>query len=132
MKVIIVTGSRHVQSHENATSIRRWLEKTGAGSWPEEIHLFHGAASGVDTIADEYARDQGWNVHRYPYIKRLGKQGGPTRNRRMVRDAYDFAGTKRLVPVGLAFPGPTSRGTLNCIGVMKDFEIPCEIVEVDA
>lgn len=41
---------------------------------------------------------------------RLGKRAGPERNARMVRWAAEREGS-----ILLAFPGPTSRGTWDCV-----------------
>lgn len=56
--------------------------------------LIHGAAPGADTIAAETALQLGIAIDRpptpenrlggYPYIKKLGRAGGPVRNRQML------------------------------------------------
>jgi hypothetical protein len=68
--------------------------------------LIEGEAPGADTLAREWATEQGIPVERYPADwNRHGKAAGPIRNRRMLVE-----GKPDLV---VAFPG--GRGTANMI-----------------
>lgn len=40
---------------------------------------------GVDGFGEDWAKVKGIPVKRFPYLKELGKAGGPMRNRRMAR-----------------------------------------------
>lgn len=93
--------------------------------------LFHGACRDKDTGemvgADRYADDWGQpiaDVEVVPFEAdwdSYGNAAGPIRNLDMVKTAV------QRVPVvhihGLAFPSPRSRGTHNCVRVMRDFGI---------
>jgi hypothetical protein len=99
--------------------------------------LLHGACTkrgsdemvGADRYADDWAQTVlGIDLRRRPADWSLGNRGGPIRNRQMVREAMQLAPVDRIH--GLAFPGPGSRGTIDCIGVMKAFGIEVDVWDV--
>lgn len=107
MVVMLVTGAR---SWDYPGMIRKVLLHHGPGL------VRHGAARGVDLIADRFVRNQmqsheGWDVDPHPVSDEQwarSKWAGNARNQRMV-DA------RPRPTVCLAFPGPESRGTYDCI-----------------
>jgi len=130
---------------------------TGWRDWPEELRpvvyrnltdqyilhgpfvLLHGACTprGSDEMvgADRYADDWGSLFHPDVDLRRRpanwdkwGNAAGPLRNAAMVREARSLAPVKNIH--GLAFPGPTSRGTRNCVRLMEDADIHVETWDV--
>lgn len=73
--------------------------------------VIHGAAAGADRFADAWAKAHGVTPITYPCTPELwracGSDAGNIRNRQML-----IAHRDALV---LAFPGPQSRGTWNCM-----------------
>ena len=77
--------------------------------------VIHGAASGADTLAEEWANSRGKGLMAFPADwKRHGKAAGPMRNKSML----DF-GRPELV---LAFPG--GKGTANMIAQAIKAQVP--------
>lgn len=79
------------------------------------VALAHGGASGVDRLADMWARNRGVPVEPFPADWRIrGKAAGPERNRRML-DTFKPDGV-------IAFPG--GRGTADCCRAADERAIP--------
>jgi hypothetical protein len=77
-------------------------------------NLIHGAASGADTMAGEWASKNGIEVVACPANwKRFGRGAGPIRNREMLELSPDLL---------VAFPG--GRGTADMISAAKNKDIP--------
>jgi len=51
------------------------------------ITIVSGGCVGADKLGEEYANERGYPVVVYPYIKGLGKAGGPVRNQQMADNA---------------------------------------------
>ncbi len=115
--IIIVTGSRHAQSDRDVDvvldALRTHVRTEGIGDL-----LYVGDATGVDAIATWWAQknDVARQVFEAHWTQ-IGKAAGPERNERMVAAALALRDTHRLV--GLAFPGPRSRGTWDCVERMR-------------
>lgn len=126
----IVTGGR---TYPYPDIVRMTLNSLYVRHGP--LVLFHGACTprGSDemTGADRYADDWG---HSNPDVEvvpfradwdRFGDPAGPIRNQEMVEKAVE------RVPLayihGLAFPEPSSRGTRNCMRIMREHGIEPEI-----
>ena len=76
--------------------------------------LIHGAASGADTMAGEWAIRQGVEVVACPANwKQYGRRAGPIRNREMLELSPDLL---------VAFPG--GRGTADMISAAEQKGIP--------
>lgn len=128
--LVVVTGYRH---YAYPTIVRMTLDTLYVKHGP--FILFHGACrdklTGEMVGADQYADDWGQrcpDVEVVPFEADWHEHGdpaGPIRNRLMVETAV------RRVPVanihGLAFPGPGSRGTWNCVKVMRDHGIEPDV-----
>jgi hypothetical protein len=109
MKVVLVTGSRECSGV-------RWpsfVENTIAAEVPDIV--IHGEAKGVDEIAacgnlrclsQRWGVPADWDKH--------GKGAGPRRNQSIVDIAVALKRWGAEVIV-LAFPGPSSRGTWDCV-----------------
>ncbi len=107
---VIVTGGR---DFEDAKAVERELSSLPAGSW-----IISGGATGADSLADEYARENrlGREVYQANWGK-LGRSAGPKRNQRMVDAGADLL---------IAFPG--GRGTKDCIKRAEKAGIPVKHV----
>lgn len=107
---IAVTGGRY---YADASIVELALERFDARD-----ELAHGACSGADSIAAEYARRRGWKVTEFRANWRpngsLDRSAGPRRNRRLL----DEFKPELLI----AFPG--GRGTTNMIKLAKKAGIP--------
>ncbi len=96
---ILVTGSRFWTQKD---VIRQALAAAPAGST-----VVHGAARGADRLADAVAKELGFTPEPYPADwTGLKKRAGSVRNQKMVDLGAD---------VCLAFPGPESKGTWDCV-----------------
>lgn len=85
------------------------------------VVVVHGKCphGGVDLYAHEWAAKEGYDVEPHPAER--GPRGqilGPARNSRMVAAGADIC---------LAFPGPGSRGTIDCMAKAVNADIPTEV-----
>jgi len=88
------------------------LETIGeTGETPRrDVVIIHGAARGADTLADDYGRERGLRVIRYPADWKTHKRAaGPIRNRLMLTDSQPH--------VIIAFPG--GDGTADMVSIGK-------------
>lgn len=100
--------------------------------------LFHGACkprgsdemTGADRYADDWGKaTAGVEVKPFPADwDGLGNAAGPVRNGQMVDTALGLLPADQVF--GLAFPGPRSRGTWDCVGKMKAAHISCDVWDV--
>lgn len=121
MLIVIVTGSRraHVNNSAHVEPIEKALheEWNDTGDIGSKIVLFHGAAAGVDTIADKWGRTWSHIVAPHPANWERGKNAGMERNRLMLDNAQRLAkAMKNSTVVCLAFPvdGAENIGTYAC------------------
>lgn len=96
-------------------------------AWPSDAIVVHGAAAGVDTIADLIAEQLGMERRPYPYIRDLGKRGGPARNRQMVAEEH-VQGDEVDEIVAFHDDIIGSRGTLDMLFVGRENLIPCRLI----
>lgn len=76
-----------------------------------DIVILSGHCSGVDTMAEQYAKQNGYELEIYPAEwSKYGKSAGPKRNKTMVENA-DYV---------IAFWDYQSRGTKSLIGYAKE------------
>jgi YspA, cpYpsA-related SLOG family len=112
---ISVTGGREFDNTKLVQTIFRGIARI---AW--SVTLIHGAARGLDTIADEQAKDLVWWVEAYPVSpdewKLYGKRAGHIRNRKMLEESKPH--------ILLSFPGGS--GTANCIKSALQMGIPVE------
>lgn len=112
---VIVSGSRKCYTPEIVKNRLSMLPK-------EELVVVHGAARGVDSIAQEWCIEN--NVLAVPYPANWGKYGraaGPIRNREMLKENPDLV---------IAFPCPESKGTRDMINAAKEAGFMTEVIEL--
>ena len=118
MKRILITGSR---SWRDKSIIHSAINKHTDGLNPENVTIVHGdCPTGADRIADEYAREQGFNVESHPADWSQGRKAGPLRNKKMITLGADIC---------LGFPSGDSRGTRGCLRMAHEAGIPLYIWE---
>jgi hypothetical protein len=104
MKVVIF-GSRTIEDIEH---VRQAVSESGIK--PKITEIVSGLAAGADTLALEYARENGFAVKEFPaHWKELGRKAGSLRNIEMSKYA-DF---------GVAVWDGRSRGTAHMISLME-------------
>lgn len=117
--VILVTGSREWRWERY---LRSALENEARAASSRPVVIRHGAARGVDTIADNVAGYHGWKRDPHPVRSQtwraLGKRAGRVRNEHMVNLGADIC---------VAFWRDHSRGTGNCIELARAAGIPVKI-----
>lgn len=98
---MIVCGSR---DWDDARTIRLMLARYNG---PTTVLVHGGCLTGADAIADQFARENGWEVEVHPADwERWKKSAGPRRNREMAELGAD---------VCLAFNRNDSPGTKNMV-----------------
>lgn len=113
--IVIVTGSRDWNDFE---VLRTWIDHIG---WMHDTPfsvILHGAANGVDQLAERYARERNIPVISFPADwSLLGNKAGPIRNQQMVDWAVKRASlaTNEVKIICIAFPLPGSKGTWDCV-----------------
>lgn len=108
MKVLMVTGSRTWKSR---AVILAALDKRD----PKEYVVVHGGAKGADSIADEVARQIGFEVQVYPADwAKYGRGAGFVRNAQMASVADEC----------LAFWDGESRGTAHARNTCMELGVP--------
>lgn len=127
MKALLVTGSRHgLDQTKLGDSINEYIK-----AFIEDVDLvIHGNAPGVDTEFEEACV---WHcVHTLPMSACWDEHGpaaGPIRNTHMVNLAYAMSKSGWEVKA-MAFPGPKSTGTTNCIKRIKEKGFDLKIEKV--
>lgn len=81
---VIICGSREFDDYEllkeKCDNILSRKRDSG-----EEIVIVSGAANGADSLGEEYAKERGFRVERYPADwKTFGKRAGYIRNKKMA------------------------------------------------
>lgn len=109
--VLIVTGSRYLS---DPSPVRAVLSEYLG----RDVVLYHGDnPGGADSHAHAFAEESGWRIRRHPARWRAydDLSAGKIRNGQMVAAAVREARSLRCDVVCLAFPGPSSTGTPDCM-----------------
>lgn len=113
MSIVLVTGGRNFSDREMLASNMDRLHTVNSFKL-----LVHGASSGADTLASEWAKRKGIETRAYPADWNAhGKAAGPIRNREMLKEKPDLV---------VAFPG--GRGTADMVNAAK--QVGVKVVEV--
>jgi UDP-N-acetylmuramoylalanine-D-glutamate ligase len=101
---VLVCGGRDYSNRERVFTSLDMLNS----KYPVAM-VIHGAARGADSLADEWAKERGVPVERYPaQWDKHGKAAGPLRNQEMIEAKPDAV---------VAFPG--GRGTEDMVARAK-------------
>tara|TARA_R110000744_G_C18948143_1_gene515257 strand:- start:30 stop:494 length:465 start_codon:yes stop_codon:yes gene_type:complete len=102
---VIIAGSRHLTDY---VFLKKMVDKLYPNLIPleETIEIVSGGAAGADSLGEQYAREKGYTIKRFPADWGVhGKAAGPIRNRQMAVYADHL----------IAFPVCDSKGTANMI-----------------
>ncbi len=117
--VVVVTGGRWYKHRERLFEV---LDAFHAAT--PIVRLAHGAATGADAFADDWARLRGVPVVAYPVLDAdwmaLGKRAGNERNARMIESERP--------DIVIAFPG--GKGTADAVRTAERRHI--DVMAVDA
>lgn len=112
----LVTGGRGYANRDEVFSVLDQLNERFGVSL-----LIHGAATGADSLANDWATERGIAIKEFPVTKddwrTLGKKAGPLRNAKMIEEQPN---------VVVAFPG--GRGTADMVSKARAANIV--IVEI--
>lgn len=118
---VIVTGSRHATRQHRTTILDAilYVEDLHQVAAARDLILVHGACRGADALAAAFGGERGWTIEAHP-AERFGPWPvcGPLRNKHMVSLGADLL---------LAFPGPGSRGTHDCMRRARAAGIPVKV-----
>ena len=82
------------------------------------IVIVSGAAKGADALGEQYARERGYKIQRYPAdLERYGKAAGPLRNDLMARNADAL----------IAYWDGRSPGTKNMIDTARNYGLKVSV-----
>lgn len=114
---VIVTGWRGATAEQHGELVDGELFPIQLTYEPRNVTLVHGKCpyGGIDLIAANIAAGYGWNVEEHPPEVRDGRILGPARNRHMCSLGADIV---------VAFPGPGSSGTWDCLRWAQRYGIP--------
>lgn len=111
---ILITGGRN---YSDRATVFTELDKLHSET--TICTLIHGAATGADTLADDWARVRGVEVIACPADwKKHGRAAGPIRNRQMLID--------HKPELLVAFPG--GKGTMNMIGQARAARVKIVVI----
>lgn len=83
--------------------------------------IVSGCCRGADKLGERYAEEYDIPIKRFPYITKLGRAGGPVRNKQMAEYVGEEGGL-------CAFLAEGSRGTKNMIETAQ--KIPLKMIWV--
>lgn len=116
---VLVCGGRKYWNKEKVRGVLDTLLKSTAIK-----SVVHGAATGVDSLAGEWARKNNITEERFPADWKQGKKAGPIRNQQMIDTNPDLV---------IAFPGGKGTEDLVMRAWSKGITVllPCKEEEED-
>lgn len=124
---VIIAGSREFTDQTKLNKVCRWIFKT-ARIPVSGTTIISGTCRGTDKMGEEYAREEGMAVARFPADwSRYGKMAGPRRNGEMAR----YAMKKGCNGVLIAFLRADSRGTKNMIDTAVKMKLETYVVKYE-
>ena len=124
---VIIAGSREFTDQTRLNKVCRWIFKT-ARIPVSGTTIISGTCRGADKMGEEYAREEGMAVARFPADwSRYGKMAGPRRNGEMAR----YAMKKGCNGVLIAFLRADSRGTKNMIDTAVKMKLETYVVKYE-
>lgn len=118
-KRVVIGGCRDYENYEVFCKyVDIYLSRIGKEN---KIVIVSGHCSGVDVMAERYAKENGYAVEIYPADwKKYGRAAGPKRNKLMVETA-DYV---------IAFWDGRSRGTKSLIDYAVKLKKPMRVVDI--
>lgn len=112
---ILVAGGR---SFSDYTLMKQTLD--GILHNIDGVHMISGGADGADSLAERYARENGYPIRTYkPDWIKFGKAAGPIRNAEMVKDS----------DMVVAFWDGISKGTKSTINLAEKSEKILKVIK---
>jgi hypothetical protein len=113
---VIVAGSRGFNDY-NLLKLK--LDSLLRSKTDEEVVIVSGGAYGADQLGERYAKERGYEVHRYiPYWDRLGKRAGFVRNTEMADNADAL----------VLFWDGESRGSEHMLNIAKERYLSVRVI----
>ncbi|MBR6743206.1 MAG: DUF2493 domain-containing protein [Clostridia bacterium] len=118
-KRIVIAGCRDYNNYNEAkTYIDFCLSNIRKEN---DIVILSGCASGADALGEHYAKENGFEIERYPADwDTHGKSAGPKRNKQMA-EVSDYV---------ICFWDEKSKGTKSLIDYTKSFNKPIRIKKI--
>ena len=119
-KRVVIAGCRDYDNYDEAKPyIDFYLSNIRKEN---DIVIVSGCASGADTIGERYAKENGFEVEKYPADwKKYGKRAGPIRNEQMAK-ICDYV---------ICFWDNKSSGTKSMIEFARKHKKPIRIKYID-
>lgn len=126
---IIVAGSRNFQDYNMLKSVLLkiliYLKKNNIFTDKNQIEFISGTARGADQLSEQFAKQFGYDVKRFPADWTLGKRAGYIRNEQMAKYAV-AEGSKGLL---VAFWDGESKGTKHMIDLARKHGLAVRVVK---
>ncbi len=115
-KRVVIAGCRDYNNYDEA---KKYIDFCLSNIRKEnEIIIVSGCASGADAIGEHYAKENGYEVEKYPADWRTyGRSAGPKRNQQMAESSNYV----------ICFWDGKSRGTRSMIEYAKKYNKPVKI-----
>lgn len=124
---VIIAGSGEFTDQNRLNKVCRWIFKT-ARIPVSGTTIISGTYRGTDKMGEEYAKEEGMAVARFPADwSRYGKMAEPRRNGEMAR----YAMKKGCNGVLIAFLRADSRGTKNMIDTALKMKLETYVVKYE-
>ncbi|MBO5873187.1 MAG: DUF2493 domain-containing protein [Clostridia bacterium] len=118
-KKVVVAGCRDYNNYEEA---KDYIDRCLSGIRLENnIVIVSGGARGADALGERYARENGFEIERYPADwDTYGKSAGPIRNKQMAE----------ICDCAICFWDGKSRGTASMIQFAKQRNKPIRVKRI--
>ena len=128
---ILISGSRHAVLDDHGVIVRDRMEH--AVGKRRGVLIIHGAADGIDGIADYIAHRRGWHtLPMYAQWDDHGRQAGPLRNQAMVDVALRLHQTGWDVqPIAFPASNAPSTGTNDLIRRSTSFGLGPTVIPIE-
>ena len=119
LKRVVIAGCR---GYKNYIEAKKYIDFCISNVRKKnEIVIVSGCASGADAIGERYAKENGFNVEKYPAEwKNFGRSAGPIRNKRMA-EISDYV---------ICFWDEKSKGTKSMIDYARKYNKPIRIKRI--
>ena len=120
---IVIAGGRDFNNYELLKSTAETVIDTNKHN-DEQITIVSGVAKGADTLGEQFAKEFGYNLKRFPADwDKIGKYAGYFRNEEMAKFASEEDNGMLI-----AFWDTQSRGTKHMIDMAKKYNLRTFIV----